>query len=322
MKSTKNKLLVIMTVVLLCISNFTPVIALAESNNDPADALPAELKAYSDAYIEFSERLAEIGIMASVCIEDFAAGFENYSGISMEEYISEMVDQEITRESNQASMIWAVDENDDLYLKVGTDNMLALSDTSSRSISLGEWYDNIGLPGTTIIDNEPYYGKYNLLSKVKKGDVFRETAGGISGITGHAAIVEGRWYSTTYRTYYLRTIEANLNGVVCGILDDNRIDERGIIIYYVANATDAQIDAAVAFQTNQLGKGYNWNAINGLALSCNSSSAAFFWYCTELVWASYVNQGINFAGDNVTPRNIYYPAQLAYSTSLTIRSYS
>lgn len=161
------------------------------------------------------------------------------------------------------------------------------------------WYYNTG----TELPQPADYSRYNLLNTVKKGDIIYEAAGGFY-ITGHIAIVEGIFWSTTQQQYYIRLIEAITDGVVRSVLDDSRIDDREGSVYRVADATSTNIYYAVNFCIGELGSSYF------LDFDKDYSSSETDWYCSELVWAAYYNQGINIETTNffnepgVTPRDI------------------
>lgn len=63
----------------------------------------------------------------------------------------------------------------------------------------------------------------------------------------------------------------------------------------VHTATMPQRLAAVAFAQSQLGKPYQYLDFSKFMMnrSKNPSPASQAWYCSELVWAAYHNQGIN-----------------------------
>ena len=117
--------------------------------------------------------------------------------------------------------------------------------------------------------------------------------------------------------FYIRTIEAVPVGVVRGVLDDERFDERGVKIYNVTSANMTKEAAAVDFCIAQLGKPY----VLKLSGSCSYSSSSPNWYCSELVWAAYYNQGINLFGTMI-PLNIYLPSSLTYSDKLIQKTIS
>lgn len=169
--------------------------------------------------------------------------------------------------------------------------------SSSSSSSGSTWYYNTG----TSLPQKANYSAYQLLSKVKKGDIVHEANGGF-GITGHSAIVEGIFYNTTYKQYYVRIIEAISDGVCRSVLDDTRVDDKDVTIYRVSSATSTQINKAVSFATGELGSSYN------LDFAKDTSSSEKDWYCSELVWAAYKNQGIDIETSlgepGVTPRDI------------------
>ncbi|MDF2520996.1 MAG: hypothetical protein K0R84_1624 [Clostridia bacterium] len=169
------------------------------------------------------------------------------------------------------------------------------------------WYYNTG----TTLPQPANYSKYNLLSTVKKGDIIYEANGGF-GITGHIAIVEGIFWSTTQQQYYIRVIEAISDGVVRSVLDDTRVDDKAVSVYRVIGATSTNITNAVYFCIGELGSSYN------LDFAKDTSSSETDWYCSELVWAAYWHQGFDIETDNffnepgVTPRDIANSDAVAY----------
>jgi uncharacterized protein YycO len=135
------------------------------------------------------------------------------------------------------------------------------------------WYYDTGeeLPQTAD------YSKYNLMDIVEAGDVIYESEGG-GGITGDV-------------------------GVCRSVLDDERVDDKGVSIYRVNDATQDDIEEAIAFCVGEIGASYN------LDFAKDTSSSETDWYCSELVWAGYKNQGIDiedtgFSEPGVTPRDI------------------
>ncbi len=163
----------------------------------------------------------------------------------------------------------------------------------------GKWYYNTG----TSLPQAANYSKYNLLNTVQKGDIIFESKGGF-GITGHTAIVEGIYYSSTWQQYYIRVIEAIDEGVVRSVLDDERVDDKGVAVLRVSGAAGSQITNAVNFCTGQLGKAYS------LDFGKDTSESEPDWYCSELVWAGYYRQGIDvetnglYNEPGITPRDI------------------
>lgn len=74
-----------------------------------------------------------------------------------------------------------------------------------------------------------------------------------------------------------------------------------------------QIEICIA----QLGESYSIKAVG----KCGYSDSVNVWYCSELVWAAYYNQDINFNGSGV-PSNPFTPASLASSSELTKKTIS
>ena len=156
------------------------------------------------------------------------------------------------------------------------------------------WYD----AGIALPIGVNYHGS-NLLENLRRGDIIFE-ATGFYGITGHDAIVEDIFYSETYEQYYVRIIEAISVGVARSTITPTRIIRKEGSAYRVADANEAQIDEAIEFVIDQLGKPYQ------LEYAKNYSSTSPNWYCSELIWAAYYHQGFNLDDDNldlpVTPR--------------------
>lgn len=147
------------------------------------------------------------------------------------------------------------------------------------------WYYNTG----TSLPRRATYSNYGLLHSAKKGDLIYEGNGGF-GITGHIAMVEGIFYSTTYDQFYIRLIEATSKGVCRGVLDDTRVDDKDVSLLSVkasSGVTEKIKNSAVAFCISQLGKDYR------LDLAHDTSASEMDWYCSELVWAAYKRQGID-----------------------------
>ncbi|MDK2966591.1 MULTISPECIES: YiiX/YebB-like N1pC/P60 family cysteine hydrolase [Lacrimispora] len=168
-----------------------------------------------------------------------------------------------------------------------------------RSGGGSKWYYNTG----TSLPKQADYSSYKLLNNVRKGDVIYEANGGF-GITGHAAIVEGKFYDSIQKQYYIRIIEAIDVGVVRSVLDDERLADKDTYIFHVKEATESNINNAVDFAKSQLGKGYS------IDFAKDTSASEKDWYCSELVWAAYYNQGINietkgsYNEPGITPRDI------------------
>lgn len=184
----------------------------------------------------------------------------------------------------------------------------------SSSSGSDKWYYNTGLS----LPRTANYNKYNLLSVVEKGDIIFESKGGF-GITGHIAIVEGKYYSAARKQFYIRVIEAVKpdglpNGAVCrGVLDDERVDDKGVSVLRVSIASNTKINTAIEFCKSQLGKEYDLDIPNK-----DTEANQPDWYCSELVWAAYYRQGIDIETTNtvnqpgITPLDIQACDKLTY----------
>jgi uncharacterized protein YycO len=162
-----------------------------------------------------------------------------------------------------------------------------------------QWWDNTG----TTLPQIPNYKKYDLIHKVKAGDIIFQGTG-LWGLTGHVAMVEGIFHDKNLNTDYIRVIESNIftqgkhvvaNGVVRSVLDDNKADFTKTSIYRVNNSSQSKIAGVVNFEINQLGKHYNIDYFKYSSSPNNKS-----WYCSELVWAAWKNQGVNIENSSWT----------------------
>ena len=251
-----------------------------------------------NAYKSFCEYISENELPASVSIEVFSEGFQQ-GNYSIDEYLQLCI--------NEVSQLYVGGEYETSQASVATS-------------SDGTWFYNT----STTLYQKPNYSKYNLLNIVQAGDIIYEASGG-SGLTGHCVMVEGIYYSTDYAQYYIRVIEAigylsgsigEGEGVCRGILDDDRIDSRQGTILRVSSATSSQKTNAISFCRNQIGKEYE--VASG---GHSTSSSATDWYCSELIWAAYYNQGIDLESDRgvwVTPAEILASSKVTTISKNTI----
>lgn len=176
---------------------------------------------------------------------------------------------------------------------------ILVPETEPFSSGKSDYYYNTGVS----CPNEANYSKYNLVDVVQKGDIIYESKDG-SGVTGHAAIVEGIYYNSKQERYYIRIIEAIRDGVCRSILDDTRVDEKNVSIYRVSEATSSDKATAINFCAGELGSSYNCD------FAKDTSSSETDWYCSELVWAGYKAAGFdiettgNINEPGVSPRDI------------------
>lgn len=217
-------------------------------------------------------------------VTEYAAALDIPLDLSLDTFISEY----------RAFDYSGISDYTDTYFKV-----LEKPEESLQSSGGDKWYSNTG----TSLPQAADYSRYNLLNIVKKGDIIFEAKGGL-GITGHTAIVEGIYYSSTWQQYYIRVVEAIGEGVVRSVLDDERVEDKDVAVLRVSGASDSQINGAVNFCLSQLGKGYS------LDFQKDTSASEPDWYCSELVWAGYYIQGIDiettgvYNEPGITPRDI------------------
>ncbi|WP_301359070.1 C40 family peptidase [Enterococcus spodopteracolus] len=175
------------------------------------------------------------------------------------------------------------------------------------SFNIGNSLDNI------TFEKKPEYGTYDLLNTVQPGDVIFEVnrADMVIRYLHHVMIVddiveETHMINGKEETFtYIRTIEATKgnfgtksDGVVYGVLDDERFDYINASILRVPEATVLQKQAAVLFMKSQLGKKYSALDIIGHRDRTFSRQS---WYCSMLVWAAYMNATPDGNIDDLTP---------------------
>ncbi|MBO4506925.1 MAG: hypothetical protein J5728_10905 [Lachnospiraceae bacterium] len=271
-----KRILSILLVIIFLLSPGITVSAKTTYDDISKNSLSKYSQELASAYIELSQFIADNDLPASISIEAFEQEYLKGKYHSVSEYL------------NSFYSLFEVD-------------------SASKWTNDTKWYYNTGV---TLMD-KPVYNNYNLLSVVQAGDIIFE-ASGSSGISGHIAIVEGIYYDTSYATFYIRIIEAigylgsvgEGDGVCRGVLDDNRYQERQGTVLRVSTATSSQKASAVSFCIGQIGKGYWLDLLDGP----DTSEYENDWYCSELVWAAYKNQGIDLETTNnspgITPKEI------------------
>ncbi len=245
--------------------------------------------------------LVAIGLMMVVpmtAVAEEGSEDDHYSAyLEMQEEAEEMeLPCEMTFEEYEIAYEESGFDTTDEY----ADAYLGITEPQSSSSSSNKWYYNIGTSLPSGI--EPDYSQYNLYDTVKKGDIIFEAAGG-RGVTGHIAIVEGKYYSPKTTIKYIRIIEVIDVGVVRSCLDDERVNDKNVSLLRVTSATSDNINGAISFCLTQLGKKYM------LDFGKDYDKDQADWYCSELVWAAYYNQGIDIevsgGGEpGITPRDI------------------
>lgn len=245
------------------------------SVNTMTFAEPAKVDTdFETAYKQIVYYAENNNIPLNMTFEDFVNGYEEQKYSSVQEYLDVFYSLLQPRKEIRSS--------------------------SSRSSGGSPYYYNIG---TSLPSNvHPDYSKYNLKDVVKEGDIIYENNGGF-GITGHIAIVEGFYYNSEQDVTYIRLIEAIDDGVVRSLLDDTRVDEKDVTIFRVDDATSTNITDAISFCVGEIGSSYS------LDFAKDTSSSETDWYCSELVWAAYKNQGIDieksgFSEPGITPHDI------------------
>lgn len=241
-------------------------------------------------------------------IENAYVKYVNYSELNNSDFMSE----EDFVNAFQCSMYSDVSLFLESLIKGISPNAFTISEEIDADInsSGNAWYFDTGKK----LPRAAQYSSYNLLSLVKKGDIIYETTGNLASIAGHAAIVEGVFWSSEKNQFYIRVIEAISNGVRRGVWDEQRLADKSGTILRVTSANDSQRNQAVDFCISQLGKSYS------LHTPKHSAATSESWYCSELVWAAYKNQAIEL--HNTPTAGEVFPADLYASNKTSIISYS
>lgn len=229
--------------------------------------------------------------------EKIVKAYENVINYAAKNNIPLDLSLETFVEEFESSHVTDLTEYENTYYKIFENPQTIVAPRSSGS---SKWYYNTG----TLLPQAANYSKYNLLDTVKKGDIIYESKGGF-GITGHTMIVEGKYYSSNYKQYYIRVVEALNVGVVRSVLDDSRVDQKDSHVLRVKGASDTIASNALDFCIGQLGKAYM------IDFKKDTSPNEPDWYCSELVWSGYYKQGIDvettgtYNEPGITPRDIY-----------------
>jgi|SRR5690554_602662 len=206
----------------------------------------------------------------------------------------------LSKESNTLSLITSLGKEHELTdlvdIEIDIDDdfpSLDLPDQVPMGGNTDKYWFNIGTELPQAVD----YSGTTLLSLLMPGDILYEP-----GFISHVAIVEGKFWSATYSQYYIRLIESMPDiGVVRSLLDKQRFLDNSGSVYRVISALQNHRIGAVNFCINQLGESYGLNPLKSW------DDATWMWYCSQLVWAGYKNQGIDIdydGGPTILPTDI------------------
>ena len=155
----------------------------------------------------------------------------------------------------------------------------------------------------------PIYRSVYNYSNLEDGDIIWETETVFFDV-GHNAIIED-----TDKVYdqglFIETIEAVGGGVQRGFLDDLRMVQYKCVILRPINNTTSIANKAIYFAKRQLGKGYFLDIT-----STGTSIDEISWYCSELVYASYLYAGIDICNMNGQTNRPCYPSDIANSNKI------
>lgn len=185
-----------------------------------------------------------------------------------------------------------------------------------------KWY-NIANSENENLPDLPHAVDYStmpeLLTYLKPGDLLLERNGEIVGdIFHHIAIVVGIEWDEEYQQNYVVLIESVSMGVKYGLLTPTRFEAKEGVLLRLSDATDIERQSAVEWAKVELNKKYSFN-FN--IVTKNSTHSNPTWYCSELAWAAYFNQGIYLdQDDNLSSGgSIVFPDEIyEYSNAKTI----
>lgn len=280
-------------------------------------ARPAQAQSYpsseelSEAYIDFTERVEQMG----GCIQTSLEVFEQIIAETQLPVTDGLIEKLALGELDKSDEVKKItSENTDLGNLLADDSSIH-DGAQAGSISSLQWYDDIGTSNPKL-PRKPSYSTYNIYSNVKPADIVYETGGGWATLSGHIAIIEGKFYDSSYATYYVRTVEAISSHVTRGVLDDSRYVNRRVKMLCAPAASSQSIRSGItSFCVKQLGKNWSLSKSGSLSASANITS----WYCSEMAWAAFYNQGLNLNGTTI-PSHIYTPYQVYKSSLLISRS--
>lgn len=236
MKKLLKKTITIVLMVTMIIGIEFPAFAYQEniSNSDNINLTNYMFSACAEdlmrAYEKYSTEAAVQGKFVTIPLEVFVCEYESQIYGSIENYVSERINDLENCETIENVM------------RLSEEMRLALEKTQIEVdepySSGGKWYYNC-----PELARENAYGKYDLLGfSVTSGDIVMDEEG-LFGLTGHTGIVVGHFYSSIYKSYYVRVVEAVADGVTYGILCDQRVDERNSYVYRVRTSDTVRLNA-------------------------------------------------------------------------------
>ncbi|MCI9404288.1 MAG: hypothetical protein HFJ21_02480 [Clostridia bacterium] len=251
---------------------------------------------FASYYRQAKERMADGGIEMPYTLDEFCDGYYKL-GMDIQDYTDFVV--------NGAHNYAYITENG----------------VSPQSASLEESYilkGNVEKPSSSNFDPDitpvsafkrglKYNGDVFDYSNINDGDIVIETHNPLLGNMGHAAFVYNAHkqaeIATGTRGTYIQTIEAVLDGVKFGFLDDTRMVDFGVVIIRSTVVgglgmfpLEKLIENAKYFMWKQLGKPYSLPT--GSSGRVNMDIDSTKWYCTELVYAAYAYGIINLDAIN------------------------
>ena len=150
---------------------------------------------------------------------------------------------------------------------------------------------NPSLPSNFDVSKLNYQGEYEkLLTVLKPGDIIYEPLAGsiVVDYLGHTSMVVDIVRDATYNLEYVLLIEAFDGAGVCyGVLYPERFNGLQAQIKRFSNVSTYTISQAINWALTQIGKPYS------IKPTKNPSAENGHWYCSELIWAAFYNQGIN-----------------------------
>ena len=154
------------------------------------------------------------------------------------------------------------------------------------------------------------------MTHLKPGDIIYEPNGAFIGdLVGHIAMVYDIVYDEANNQHYVITIESYTGGVQYGLMTPARFESKDVQIYRLTDATETQIQGAIAWAQSQYDAAWFFKAWKK-----TEPGLIPVWYCAELIWAAYYHQGIYLdQDDNNNWGSIVFPYEIAaYQNAIPI----
>ena len=199
------------------------------------------------------------------------------------------------------------DSQEEIVEPTTSECVLKQSEDSTRSSSVDVEFFSLevvdGVPRLPSVEDPSifdYTGHEDMLNYVKRGDLIYEPLAGFIyvGYVGHSSIVLDIAEDPVTGQSYILLLDIFPDGGVCyGVLYPERFVSLHGEIKRLTNVSESVIESAISWMMTQYGKPYDFE----FNKSFDASSPN--WYCSELIWAGFYNQGVNLDSYNNVDTN-------------------